>query len=228
MSDAAVHVPASLKKTARAAGILYFAFLVFGMSAEIIRGSLVVAGDAAATAANLVANDFLFRLGAFSELLGETVFVFLVLALYALFKGSNRVVARTMVALVLVSIPIAMISVLGQFGALFTAGQDADQAMLFLQLYKTGVQIAGIFWGLWLFPFGWLSFKSGFIPKALGVLLMAGCFGYLGDSLLALVFPGNDTLAIPGMVVVTVAELAMILWLLIFGVKTTQKKGEML
>ena len=217
MNDATLYM--SQKRTARIAGALYFAFLCLGMFAEIVRGSLVVAGDAATTVRNILANEVLFRMGSFSELAGETVFVFLALALYALFRDTHRAAARTMLALVLVSVPIAMMSVLGLFATAMVAQQDPARAMLFLQLYNQGILIATIFWGLWLFPFGWLAYKSGFIPRVLGVLLMAGCFGFLIVSFVGLVFPGNDALTMPGMVVVTVAEVAMIFWLLAFGVR---------
>lgn len=217
MNDTAVYMKE--KRTARMAGALYFTFLCLGIFSEFVRGSLAIPGDAAATVRNLLANETLFRLSAFSELAGETVFVFLALALYALFRDIHRAAARTMVALVVASVPIAMMSVLGLFAMVNAASQNPDGVMMFFQLYTQGTLIATIFWGLWLFPFGWLAYKSGFIPRILGALLMAGCFGFLIVSFVGLVFPGHDALTVPGMVVVTVAEVATIFWLLVFGTR---------
>ncbi len=217
MSDPAVQ--ARMKKTARLAGILY-AVLALAMFPEIIRNTLIVAGDAAKTAANIMSNELLFRAGIFGDLVFQTSFVFLGLTLYRLFRNTHKNVGRTMVALILVSVPVAMLNALNPLAALALFGQnDNDQGMFFIGMFKNGVLIAEIFWGLWLFPLGWLSYKSGFIPKLLGILLMAGCFGYLTDSFLGLVFPLYRSLSAPLITVAAIAELAMVFYLLVFGIR---------
>jgi len=112
------------------------------------------------------------------------------LSLYELLKGVNRRHALAMLTLILVAIPIAFLNEVNSIAALvlargpdflsvFDKPQREALARLFLNLRGGGFDVAGIFWGLWLFPLGLLSYRSGSIPKFLGVLLMIGCFAYL-------------------------------------------------
>ena len=135
-----------------------------------------------------------------------------------------------MVVLALVSIPITMLNQLNQFAALmllsgadyltvFTADQLQAQVMFFLDLSETGVFIVQIFWGLWLLPFGYLVFKSGFLPKILGVLLMIGCFGYLIDFFTFFLLPNFDATVSE---FTGLGEFFILLWLLIKGINVEQ------
>jgi hypothetical protein len=101
----------------------------------------------------------------------------------------------------------------------FTADQLQALVPLFLDLHEHGINIAGIFWGLWLFPMGYLVFKSGFLPRILGVLLMIGCFGYLIDSATFFLFPNFDASIAQ---FTFIGELLLPLWLLIKGVNVEQ------
>ena len=123
-----------------------------------------------------------------SALLVQIVNIFVVLALYQLLKPVNKNMAVLMVIFLLLGVPIAMLNELNQFAVLllssgadylrgFTADQLHGLGLFFLQLHDFGTNIAGIFWGLWLFPMGYLVFKSGFLPRVLGILLMIGCGG---------------------------------------------------
>jgi hypothetical protein len=95
-------------------------------------------------------------------------------------------------------------------------------AMQFLNLHGEGFVVAGIFWGLWLFPFGILVFRSGFLPRILGVLLIAACFSYLADSLTSLLLPSyEDAVSRIANIPLTLGEPAIILWLLIRGAKNS-------
>jgi hypothetical protein len=135
-----------------------------------------------------------------------------------------------MVIFLLVSIPIAMLNVLNQFAALllssgadyltaFTADQLQALVPLFLDLHEHGIQIASIFWGLWLLPLGVLVYKSGFLPRILGVLLMIGFFGYLIDFF---IFFLNLNFDAPIILLTSIGELLFPLWLLIKGVNVEQ------
>src|SRR5215211_6818098 len=190
---------------------------------------LIVPGDAATTANNVLASESLFRLGVVSALITQTVQILLVLALYKLLKPVNRNLALLMVIFILLGVPIAMLNELNHFVVLLLSGADyltvftADQLQalvpLLLDLHEHGTMIAHIFWGLWLLPMGYLIFKSGYIPRILGVLLIIGGFGYLIDFVTFLLFPDFD---------VTIAEFTFIgelllpLWLLIKGVDVEQ------
>ena len=222
----------STKKTARIAGLLYLVNGVTGFFSIIyVPGKLIVSENAAATANNIVASERLFRLGIVSELICAAEFVFLLWVLYRLLGAVNKTQASLMVILGLLQIPIMFVNVLNEIAALsFLRGGDFlsvfDQpqrqalAMQFLNLHGEGFVVAGIFWGLWLFPFGILVFESGFLPRILGVLLIAACFGYLADSLTSLLLPSyGDVVGRIANVPLTLGEPAIILWLLIRGTK---------
>jgi hypothetical protein len=220
-----------IQRTARLAGLLYLSIAILAPIGDMfVRQSLIVPGDAATTAHNIAASEGLFRLGFVSDLVTQTIHVFLVLALFKLLKAVNKNQALLMVLLGLVGVPIAMLSALNQIAALLLSSgadyltafaPDQLQALvpLFLDLHEQGVFIAQIFWGLWLFPLGYLVFKSGYIPRILGVLLIIGGLGYLVDCLIVFLFPSFD---------VTISlftfwgEVLLPLWLLIKGVNVEQ------
>jgi hypothetical protein len=117
--------------------------------------------------------------------------------------------------------PILLFSGAGYLSA-FNPAQLQTLAMVFYDMYKHGMMIDEIFWGLWLIPLGILVYKSGFIPKALGVLLIVGCFGHLISFFSIFLFPGYSTILTPIGDTVTIGELPVFLWLLIKGVKDQQ------
>jgi nitrate reductase NapE component len=214
----------------RTAGLLYLLLAVTGGFSMLYVPSLIVEGDAAATAANLVANEPLFRLGIASGLTCQVVFLFLVLALYNLFKAVNGTQATVMVALVMVAIPVAFLNLLNQLAALhilrgadylgvFAADQLNALVMLFLDLHGQGLLILEVFWGLWLLPLGMLVIKSRFIPRFIGVLVIMAGVGYLFDVLTRLLFPTYAAMVSPIAAVAKVGEMAIIVWLLIMGLK---------
>ncbi|NQV13858.1 DUF4386 domain-containing protein [bacterium] len=185
---------------ARAAGLLYLIAAPFAAFGMMYISSLVVPGDVATTATNIMASESLFRFSILSALIGQVGHIPLVLVLYKLLKPVNKTHAVLMVIFMLVGIPVTMMSELNHFAALLLlSGADyltaltADQLQalvpLFLDLREHGVFIAQIFWGLWLFPMGYLVFKSGYIPKIIGVLLIIGGFGYMIDFATFILFP---------------------------------------
>ena len=219
--------------TARTAGLLYLVVALTGGFSMLYVPSLIVPGNAAATAGNLLAHESLFRLGIVSGLACQVVFVFLALAMYQLFREVNRAHAAVMVALVVAAVPVAFVNMLNQLAALrvltgadylavFDRAQLNALMMLFLDLHAQGLLIVEIFWGLWLLPLGLLVIKSRFMPPFLGVLLIIGCFGYLVDFLTRLLFPSYTAIVSPIAGISKFGELTMILWLLIRGVKNEQ------
>ena len=191
---------------------------------------LIVSGNAAATANNILASERLFRLGIVSELICAAEFVFLLWVLYRLTGAVNKTHASLMVILGLVFVPIMFLNTLSEIAALmllrgadflsvFDKRQLEALAMLFLDLHRYGYVVGWIF-GLWLFPFGVLVFRSGFLPRILGVLLIAACVGYLADSLTPLLLPSyEDAVGRIANIPLTLGEPAIILWLLIRGAK---------
>jgi hypothetical protein len=189
-------------KALRTAAVFYLLMII---SAPIgllyVPSTLIVPGDATATADHIRASEWLFRIGMGSELFHQVIAIFLVLALYRLFKPVNEQHAKLMVILgALVSVPIMFINVLNEIAALilvngadflsvFSKSQLDALALLFLRLHEQGIEIVGIFWGLWLFPFGILVVRSGFIPRLLGVLLFIAGTGLLASSFTFLLLP---------------------------------------
>ncbi|MBE0525230.1 MAG: DUF4386 domain-containing protein [Methanosarcinales archaeon] len=220
----------SQRKAARVAGLLYLAVIVFGVTAELVRQSLIVPGDATTTVNNIMASESLFRLAFVIDLIMIACFLLLPLALYVLLKPVNKNLALLMVIFVLVSVPIMFINMLIHFAPLLLlSGADyltvlgADQlhalVMFFFELYTAGVMIATIFHGLWLLPLGFLVYKSGYFPRILGVLLMIACFGFLIDSLRYFVFPEYEVITYPGIVFEIIGEFGFCGWLLLKGAK---------
>jgi len=219
---------ASVNKTARLAGALYLGMIPFNVLGVIyVRSALVEPGDAATTATNIMASEGLFRSSIVSHLIGQAIFIFLVLTLFKLLEQVNKGHALLMAVLALTAVPIAFLNEINHFAVLlllsgsdyltaFDTDQLQAQAMLFLDLREYGILIALIFWGLWLFPLGYLVLRSGFFPRVLGVLLMIGGFGYLVDSVLTVLHPSSD-LTISQFTFV--GELLFPLWLLVRGVK---------
>lgn len=215
-------------RQARLAGALGFVVLLCGTFAAFVDARLVVPGDPATTADNILASESIFRLGVVSSLAMYTVFVFYALVLYRVLAPAGRDLARLMVALALVGVPIAMLNQVNRSAALVVlsgadylsavpAEQLQAQAMLFLGLHAQGNLVAVVFWGLWLLPLGWLVYGSGYLPRVLGVALMAGCFGWLILFLQRHLLPAYEWLA-HARYVAHVAELSFIVWLVVRGV----------
>ena len=218
-------------KTARVAGCLYLMLFPLGIFGIIyVPSSLIVLGDAATTASNIMANELLYRLSIVTALTLQIVYIFLALALYKLLNPVDKNNAVLMVILVLVAAPIAMLNELNHVAVLlvlsgsdflttFSLDQVQASVPLFLNLHEHGVFIAQIFWGLWLFPMGYLIFKSNFLPKALGILMIIGGFGYLVDSFVYFIFPDFD---VTFSEFTFLGELLLPLWLMFKGVNHEQ------
>ncbi|MDQ2862508.1 MAG: DUF4386 domain-containing protein [Bacteroidota bacterium] len=221
------------KRTASIAGLLYLIVVMTGIFYLMyVPSKLIVWNNAPATFKNITDSEFLFRLGIFSGLICYVAFLFLPLVLYKLFKPVNKVYAVLMVAFALVSVPMAFINFGNEFSVLtliskaeylkaFEIDQLQAQVLLYLHYYNNGNQIISIFSGLWLFPLGYLIFKSGLLPKILGIFLMIGCFGYLIDFFAGLLFPGYNEMEISNYVILpaSLGEIGTCLWLLIMGAK---------
>ena len=227
----------AIQKTARLTGFLYLLIAIISAFGLIyVPSMLIVPGDAATTAHNILTAESLFRLGFMSNLVTFTINVFVAVLLYQLLKPVNKNLAALMVILILVGLGIGMLNELNQFVALlllrsgespttFTTAQLQALAALFLAIYQHGFSIAHIFWGLWLFPLGYLVFKSGFLPKVLGILLLIAGVGYLVDFTLFFLFPA---ITVKVSEFTFVGEVVLLLWLLIKGVNVEQWKKRAL
>ncbi len=229
-------------KTARLAGLLYLILVISGIiNLMYIPSKLIVWENAAETLKNIINSEMLFRWGIVSGIITFLTFLLLPLVLYKLLNEVNKSYARLMVIFVMVSVPISFTNMLNEFSVL-TLISKADnlkaldlselqnQVMFYLHSYRNGIKLSQIFWGLWLFPFGFLVFKSGFLPKILGILLMAGCFGYLVTFFGEFLDPNFHKTTISTIVGLpaSIGEIGICLWLLIMGTKTLnfRKKAD--
>jgi hypothetical protein len=121
--------------------------------------------------------------------------------------------------------PILLLSNSGHLSA-YNPAQLQTLSMVSLDMYEHGLLITEIFWGLWLIPLGILVYKSGFIPKVLGILLVVGCFGHLIIFVSTFLFPDFSTILTPIGETVTIGELPIFLWLLIKGAKSQKPALE--
>jgi len=218
------------KKTARIAGFLYLIYLIISIFADVIcRSPLIVFGDAAATAQNIMASEWQFRIGVMGDLLSAVLFLLTAWALYVLLKPVNKNLALLFLLLNLGGVAVQCFSDLNLYASLLLlSGADylkvfqADQlqalAMLFINLRQNGFWICQIFFGAWLFPLGYLVFKSGFLPRILGIVLMIHCVAWLMTFLQFFLFPGYEVLTYTGPLGF-IAEFGLTLWLLIMGAK---------
>jgi len=218
------------KKTARIAGALYFIYMVATIFADASRTKLVVFGDAMATANNILASEQLFRIGFVSDVLAGVLFLLAAWALYVLLKPVNKNIALLFLLLNLGGVAVQCINMLNLFSAvLLLSGADylkvfqMDQlqslAMFFLYLYKNGFMIAQFFYAAWLFPLGYLVFKSGYLPKILGIILMIECIAWLMYPFQFFLFPAYEVISYLSFAVGFIGEFSLALWLLIKGVK---------
>ena len=224
----------SPKRLARIAGLLYLFVGIFGGFAEgFVDPRMYVAGDAVATAGNVFANAGVVRLGVVAHLLDGAFFIFTALTLYILLKHVQRSVARAMVVLVALATGIICLNAVFQFEALRVATDSSYAAafgiagahalvLLLLDIQHYGTLIAQVFFGLWLAPLGYLAFKSGWFPRWLGGALILASVCYLVDLLAAFLAPDLAATihAIVGAPVPAIAEISMVFYLLIVGVKT--------
>ncbi len=213
------------------AGILYLGMMPLAIFTLWVRASVGVPGDAAATARNVLAWDGWLRAAIVSWLASQTLFIFLLLALYRLLERVNVRHASLMVVLGLAGVPIAFLNEIFQFAVLvLVSGADYLKAfgpreldasvMVLLRLHDHGLYIAHVFWGLWLLPLGCLVFRSGFLPRILGALLILAGAGYLVDFLRYVLLPDVQ-------VTVTqftfIGELLFPLWLVVRGINASRR-----
>lgn len=220
----------SPRKTARMTGLFYAIFILTTVLATYVRSRFIVSGDAAATANNIVGSEFLFRIGFVTELVSAVFFLLAAWGLYVLLRPVNRNLALLFLLLNLGGVAVECLNALNLFAALqvlsgasylntFQTGQLQAMAMSFLNSYTNGFLIAQIFFSAWLLPLGYLVYRSGFLPRFLGLLLILDFFGNMSWFLQGFLFPGYGILAYPGNAISFIAEISLTLWLLVMGVK---------
>lgn len=222
--------------TARIAGLLYLIVVLTGMfNLLYLPSRYTVDGNVAATLDNIAAAPELYGYGIAAGAVCYIAFLLLPLVLYALLGHVDRRVAVVMVAFAVVSVPVSLVALghkldvlallAGDRFATIDGAQLRAQAAFALESYRSGMRISTVFWGLWLLPFGWLVFRSGLLPKVFGILLMAGCFGYLVNIIAPTLSDGyaQSTFASIVSIPSALGEIGICLWLLVFGLRTGRR-----
>lgn len=215
---------------------LYPLWMVVGLfSIMFVPSKLIVWGNAAETASNIVSNELLFSAGIVGSLITQLIFLFAALLLYKVFEKVNKDQSLLMLIFVIIGVPIAMLNTLNRVAALLLAkgteyfssidpAQLQSQMMFFLDLNNQGAIIAAIFWGLWLFPLGYLIYKSGYFPKWIGISVIIGGFGYFLGSLSYFLLPSSLSIIHEAFDILTFGEMIFIFWIIIRGAKLPSKK----
>ncbi len=223
----------SNKKMGRFAGLLFLILAVTGIFAEFfVRQKFYVPNNLTATAQNIIENEWLFRLGFVSDLVMSTMFFFYAYVLYLIFKPVNKTMSLFLLLCVVISVAMFCQNALNQFSALellvnkdYSAAFKPEQlqvlSMFFQNIHTKGYFVNQIFYGMYLFPLGYMIVKSGIVPKILGVFLILGCIGDLIDFVVFFLFPNTESVILENITIpADIGEISLCLWLLIMGVRS--------
>ena len=229
----------STKAKARFAGILYMLTSLTGaFNLLYVPAAFIVPGDATATARRITDAALTYRIVTLSGLVSSIIFIFLVLSLYNLFKDIDKTHAMLMVIFVSVSVAGSVVNLINQiaplillsgadFLSVFTKPQLDALALGFFRLNSHGNFLLEAFWGLWLFPLGVLVRKSGFIPRILGIFLIAACFAYLAVSFTSIVLPAHiHIVSLVTLPFMALGEGSFLIWLLVRGAKVQSEEAR--
>ena len=227
-------VEKSPRRWARIAGALYLVTIVMGVFAEFfVRGSVVVRDDAPATAANILAHETLYRSGLVADLVMLAAYIGVTALFYVLFEPVNRTLSLTAAFFSLIGIALLAANCLNHLAPLvflgnarsltaFDPAQLQALAATSLRLHSRGYSVAAVFFGIYCVLIGQLTFRSGFLPRILGVLMVVGGLSYLADNLALFLAPALAARLPDVMVLGGIAELSLSLWLIVKGVDVSR------
>lgn len=224
---------------ARTAGLMYLLIAIIGgFSIGYLPTIILVEGDASSTAQNLIENAGLFKLG-----IGADVFVFimelvLTVMLYQMLKKVNQTISlialfsRLAMGIIMglnllnYTMPLLLLSGSGYLNT-FSLDELQSLSLLFLNIHQYGVYVWGLFFALHLVFLGYLIYKSNYVPKIMGILMMVGSLGYIGESLIELTFSQSEIIS-KGIIITLIAsvlgELSFAIWLLVTGAQSKHDK----
>jgi hypothetical protein len=215
----------ALKNTAKLSGILYLSLLPLGILGIIyVPDNLIVTNDISTTISNIIENETLFRWSIIAALTVQLINIILVIQLYKILQHIHKIMAYFMVIFSLLAVPIAFLNEINNLAIVNLLNQPKESEQLigiFINLHHHGIIIAQVFWGLWLFPLGYLIYKSEFLPKFIGVLLIIGSIGYVVDSFTLILLPNFK---ITFSEFTFLGEVIFPLWLLTKGINTKKHK----
>lgn len=218
-------------RTGRQASLLYALLAVSApIGLMVVPAQLFDPADAALTASRIADRSWLLRLGVASELFHQAVQAYLMLVLYDFFKPVSASLSRQMAVLGLVSIPITFLNVLGEVAALtlvsgadflavFSKPQFDAAALLCMRLHADGLQVAAVFWGLWLFPLALLLWRLGGLRKVVAALVAVAGVGYVLGATAALALPQFEPQLRGWVQLMVTGEMAVIVWFVGFSLR---------
>ena len=230
------HASADLPQLyARIGGILYLVIIVAGLTGEMfVRNSVIVSGDAAATAANLVASRSIWRVGIAGDLVMHLCDVGLMLVFYVLLRPVSRNLALLAVLFNLIQTAVLVANKMNLLVPLFLLG-DAKYLQAFtpqqlqalsyvaLRTHDYGFGVGLIFFGMVCLVVGYLIIQSGYLPKAIGVMMQIAGVCYIANSFALVLYPPLASALFPFILLPPfLAELSLALWLLVKGVDTAK------
>ncbi len=219
------------QRDARLAGLLYLPVVFLGPVVLLfIPGKIFVPGDASATVANLLAHESLFRANIVLGMISQLFFVASALALYQLLRDVGRRLASLMVILILLVAPLAIAGAATEVATLkllndprflsaFTGAERDALVTLLLEFDRHGTLAVELYWGLWLLPLGLLVWRSGFLPRFLGVWLLANGAAYVVLSLAGVLWPSSHDLLFKFATPLMFGEAVLAFWLVFAGVR---------
>lgn len=225
----------SRDKLARWAGAAYLTYIAFGAASMTLQNRQIAWSDLALNFHRIQQGMQLFRLGFFLEIVATMFFLLATWSFFVLLKPVEKNLALLLVLMNLGGIAAECASAIVKFGALqcvvgndllhaFTPDQMQAMSMLLLRVGGAGYDVATLFYGAWLFPFGWLIYRSGFIPRFWGVLLIVdGVLLFITFAQLCLL-PDYGRWTTPFLPIEFLAEVGTAVWLVIKGAKKTTAK----
>jgi hypothetical protein len=224
----------SNRRTARVAAALFFFVCVpLSLWETNVQSRIFVPQDPTATASNLLSNEFLFRTSIVSHLTGIVAFAFMILLFYRLFKPVDKHLSRLMLFSVLAMIPIvfvfevlnltALVVLKGEPRSTFNVAQQQEVVYFLMRMPRTatGAGMGKLFLGLCFIPFGMLVYRSGFVPRVIGILFIIGGVGYVVDCILAILLQRADYVYVRSyLMYTTLAYAAGLLWFLVRGLNS--------
>lgn len=228
----------STSSLARLAGLTYLVLIITGIFGLVyVPATLIDWTNPATTVSRINEQELLFRLAVVADVICYVCFIFLPLILFKLLAWVNRQAAILMVLLALISIPVTLVNIVKLVDVLtllhghsylesITGEQLHAQVMYLLVSFNSNTLVASIFWGAWLFPFGYLVMRSQILPRVLGVFLILGGFGYMAEFVMKFIFSQESVpfwVGLPG----TIGEFGICLWMLVLGARNAPSHPEL-
>lgn len=233
----------TLRSIARLTGVFYLIIFIAGIFAQVfVRGALIAPGDASLTASNIMASEGLFRVGIVSDMFMVLSDVVVGLLFYVLLRHVNHALALLAAFFRLaqaVTLGVNLLNLMvvtrllggADYLSAFSADQLNAQALFYLDAHATGYRIALVFFAFSILILGYLMMRSRAFPRILGVLLIIAAVGYMTDSFADFLLPNYadyvDLMTYIVFIPAVIGELALILWLLVRGVRNVQTEDAL-